>query len=185
MVREVSSRDCFEPFRALPRDRKCHHAGGLRAGRGGGSFAKWGGELVRDYVHLVLECDFSHSGGGPNAEVFTRYHYQRGALHSAGCARLFQSAATEVGAVGGSTRLFRNWQLLSRVLAEKPSAKSKGSGGPSLNSKQLAGVCVIAILSPLRGSLVSPTRHPRLAPWAAFFRRFAAWSAQFLPLFQS
>ena len=33
---------------------------------------------------------------------------------------------------------------------------------------------VVVILSPLRGSSVSRLPYPRLAPWAAFFRRFAA-----------
>ena len=33
---------------------------------------------------------------------------------------------------------------------------------------------VIALLTPLRGLLLYESSHPRLAPWAAFFRRFAA-----------
>src|ERR1017187_10297231 len=44
------------------------------------------------------------------------------------------------------------------------------------------GVCVVASLSPLRGLLISD-RPPRLTPWAAFYRRFAAWSGRFLPQF--
>jgi hypothetical protein len=33
---------------------------------------------------------------------------------------------------------------------------------------------IAAFLSPLRGWLTFSSIHPRLAPWAAFFRRFAA-----------
>jgi hypothetical protein len=42
-----------------------------------------------------------------------------------------------------------------------------GGSGPS-------GVCVLASLSPLLGWLLPPLVFPRLAPWAAFYRRFAA-----------
>src|SRR5579863_3726095 len=35
-------------------------------------------------------------------------------------------------------------------------------------------ICYGIVLSPLRGSAPFPFFHPRLAPWAAFFRRFAA-----------
>src|SRR6266496_5336800 len=35
---------------------------------------------------------------------------------------------------------------------------------------------LVWLLSPLRGSRHLPPIHPRLAPWAAFFRSFGAWN---------
>ena len=41
----------------------------------------------------------------------------------------------------------------------------------------------VTFLSPLRGSsILRRWRHPGLAPWAAFFRRFAAWVYASLPV---
>jgi hypothetical protein len=36
------------------------------------------------------------------------------------------------------------------------------------------------ILAPLRGFAIPYPRHPRLAPWAAFLRRFAADPTRFM-----
>jgi hypothetical protein len=37
---------------------------------------------------------------------------------------------------------------------------------------------VVAFLSPLRGLALISAKHPRLAPWAAIYRRFAAGVSQ-------
>jgi len=38
----------------------------------------------------------------------------------------------------------------------------------------LSGALIAFFLSPLWGLLIVPFAYPRLAPWAVFFRRFAA-----------
>jgi|CZKR01.1.fsa_nt_gi hypothetical protein len=61
---------------------------------------------------------------------------------------------------------------------EVANEREKGDASPQ-------GVCVVASHSPLRGLLISDLRPHGLQPWAAFYRRFAAWSGPFFHSFQT